>query len=70
MSQSDNNNKKKEKKRKRTTPPQRRLCNKVNKKRGDAERETDKRRYKRKRARGQLMGDGGAVSVTKEVERM
>lgn len=66
MSQSDNNKKKGET----TTTPQRRLCNKVNKKRGDAERETDKRRYKRKRARGQLMGDGGAESVTKEPERM
>lgn len=67
MSQSDMNDKKK---RKTTPPPQRRLRNKVNKKRGDAERETDERRCKRKRARGQLMGDGGAESATKEVERM
>lgn len=67
MSQSDN---KKKKRGTTTATPQRRLCSKVNKKRGDAERETDKRRYKRKRARGQLMGDGGTESVTKEVERM
>lgn len=69
MSQSDNDDKKK-RKRKTTTTPQRRLRNKVNKKRGDAERQTDERRYKRKRARGQLRGDGGTESVTKEVERM